>query len=380
LAVNTWFRGIGLERLPENARVILEGLLEDLRSRESVSGVGLFGSYSRGDSVLASDIDLLVVDKRDFDYEYVERAMLNNVFFDLDYMPEKWILNQMTPEIDQKLYEAEVLFDRKGSFTRAKSTISNIYWTPERTEIRTGDYILEADTYLSRGLSAMNKDDFQSARVNTVIALDAVMKILIDVNKQPFSNSHLVRAAESTTKKLGVSHVFEDYRDIAALNDVTRHKSENMLASLSEMWNETIGYVGASSPLVDTLHIRVKSNLSYYCKESFLKGLQARAYSLIKDSQYAEAAHYMSRTSASMLENYVWLLSSLEGSRFDFTDLFLRLKNSRTSPEGVYKKAVEVLGVDGVSAREANDGLRRTKEIILDVRQKRKQLIAALLT
>jgi predicted nucleotidyltransferase len=380
LAVNTWFRGIILERLPENARVILEGLLEDLRSRESVSGIGLFGSYSRGDSVLASDIDLLIVDKRDFDYEYVERAMLNNVFFDLDYVPEKWILNQMAPEIDHKLYEAEVLFDRKGILTRAKNTISNICWTPERAEIRTGDYVMEADTYLSRGLSAINKDDFQSACVNATIAFDAIMKILIDVNKQFFSNSHFVRAAESATKKLGVSQVYKDYLDVAVLNDVTRHKAENILASLSEMWNETIGYIEASSPLVETLHVRVKNNLSYYCKESFLKGLQARAYSLIKDGQYVEAAHYMSRTSASMLENYVWLLSSLEGSRFDFTDLFLRLKNSKTSPEGVYKKAVEALGVDGVSAQEANDGLRRTKEIILDVRQKRKQLIAALLT
>jgi predicted nucleotidyltransferase len=379
LAVNTWFRGIGLERLPENARVILEDLIEDLRSRDSVSGVGLFGSWSRGDSVPTSDVDLLVVDKRDFDYEYVERAMLDNTFFDLNYVPEKWILNQMAPEIDQKLYEAEILFDRKGNLTRAKNMITNMLWTPERAEIRTGDYVLEADTYLSRGLSALNKEDHQSACANAVIALDAVMKLLIDVNKQPFSNSHLVRAAESATKKLGVNQVYKDYLDVARLNDVTKRKAENMLASLSEMWNETIGYIGASSPLVETLHIRVRNSLSYYCKESFLKGLQARAYSLIKDSQFAEAAHYMHRTSASMLENYVWLLSSLEGSRFDFTDLFLRLKSSKTSPEGVYQKAVEVLGVEGVSDREANEALRRTKEIMLEIRLKRKQLIAAFL-
>ena len=94
-----------MERLPENARVILESLLEDLKSRESVSAVGLFGSYSRGDSVLSSDVDLLIVDKREFDYEYVERAMLEDVFFDLEYVPEKKILKQMAPELDHKMFE-----------------------------------------------------------------------------------------------------------------------------------------------------------------------------------------------------------------------------------------------------------------------------------
>ena len=48
-------------KLPKRIRDILDLLVSDLKSRESISGVGLFGSWSRGDAVLSSDIDLLVV-------------------------------------------------------------------------------------------------------------------------------------------------------------------------------------------------------------------------------------------------------------------------------------------------------------------------------
>ncbi len=112
--------GNGLERLPENSREVLERLLKDLETRESVVGVGLFGSWSRGDASLSSDVDLLIVDERDFSYEYVERAELENVFLDLDYVPTKWVLRQIPPEIDQKLFEAQVLFDRNGKFAVAE--------------------------------------------------------------------------------------------------------------------------------------------------------------------------------------------------------------------------------------------------------------------
>ena len=366
-----------MERLPENVQSVFEGILEDLRSRESVVGIGLFGSWVRGDAVPVSDVDLLVIDSRDFDYEYVERAEIDGVFLDLDYVPEKWILKQFPPEIDQKLDEVEILYDRDGKFARAKSLMSKMRWTAERVEIRTGDYLMEADTYLSRGISALNKDDFQSAKVNAAIGLDAIMKLLVEVNKQPFSNSHFIRTLESSTRKFGTTNLFEDYLELTMPAKLNRQNTEKKLASVSDMWNETIGFVKASSPLVETLHVRVRNDLNYYCKESFLKGLQARAISLIKDGLYFEAMHYMFRASISMLENYVWLLSNLEGGRFDYTDLFRRMKSSRVSPEGVYENAVEAFELREITRREAEETLRRTKQIVLGIRRKRNELIAA---
>ena len=72
-----------MKRLPGNIRDILASLMEDLKSRESVISVGLFGSWSRGEATSSSDVDLLVVDGRNLSYEYVERAEIESIFLSL---------------------------------------------------------------------------------------------------------------------------------------------------------------------------------------------------------------------------------------------------------------------------------------------------------
>jgi predicted nucleotidyltransferase len=374
--VNRVSRGYGLEKLPENAHNVLEQLLEDLQSRESVLGVGLFGSWSRGDASLSSDIDLLIVDGRDYEYEYVERAELENIFIDLDYVPSKWVLRQIPPEIDQKLFESQVLFDRNGRFVVAKNLMSKNYWTLERVEMRIGDYVMQADTYLSRIVSALNRNDFQSAKVSAVFSLAAVMRVLLEVARKPYSNSRFLRMLESTTIRLGKSELYEEYLDLAGLNGLNRQSAEGVLGSVSDMWQQVIDFVEANSPKIENIHIRVKNDLNYYCKENFLKGMQTRANTLINDSLYEEAAHYLFRASISMLENYVWLLSALEGTRFDYTYLFQRLKNSSLSPPSVYERVVDAFDLKDVSQSEAEKAQKKAKEIVLGIRQKRKEFAA----
>jgi len=369
-----------LERSLEDIRVVLEGLVEDLTAREEISGIGLFGSWSRGDAVAGSDVDLLVVDAKDFDYEYVQRARIENIFLDLDHIPEKWIHERVPPEVDQKLFETEVLYDRDGTLQQAKDLISNIYLKPARVEIRTGNYLMEADTYLSRGFSAYNKDDFQSAKVNGVIGLDAIMKILIEVNRLPISNSRFVRAVESSTKRFGAPQLYDEYVKIAGLSKLPRERAEGMLDSVLVMWKEASEFFEANSASVERLHVRVMKDLSYYCRDSFVRGLAARASSLVNDGLFAEAAHYMFRSSVSMLENFVWLVSALEGTRLDYTALFQNLKESKVLPKRVYEGAVEAFGIEEVSGRDVEESLGRIREIILGIRQKRKELIVGLLS
>jgi len=362
-----------LERLPENSRSVLERLLKDLESRESVVGVGLFGSWSRGDASLSSDVDLLVVDGRDFEYEYVERAEIENVFLDLDYVPSKWVLKQIPSEIDQKLFESQVLFDRNGRFAVAKELMSKNYWTLERAEMRIGDFIVQADTYLSRIVSALNRDDFQSAKVSAVFGLTAAMRVLLEVARKPYSNSRFLRMLESTTIRLGKSELYEEYVDLSGLSRLNRQNAEGILDSVSEIWQQVINFVQANSSKIENIHVRVKNELNYYCKENFLKGMQARAQTLINESLYEEAAHYLFRASIGMLENYVWLLSSLEGTRFDYTYLFQRLKTSSLSAPSIYQKAVDAFNLADVSQNEAEEAQKKAKEIVSAVRKKRRE-------
>lgn len=366
-----------MERLPENSREVLEGLLKDLESRESVAGVGLFGSWSRGDASLSSDVDLFIVDGRDLSYEYVERVELEDVFLDLDYVPAKWVLRQIPPEIDQKLFEAQVLFDRSGKFAVAKSLTAKNYYSIERAEMRIADYLMQADTYLSRVTAALNRSDFQSAKVSAVFSLASVMRIFLEVARKPYSNSRYLRMLESATIRLGRNEFYEDYLEMAGLDRLNRQDADGVLSSVSDMWQNVVDFVEDNSKKVESIHVKVKNDLNYYCRDSFLKGMQTRASTLINDSLYEEAAHYLFRASISMLENYVWLLSTLEGERFDFTYLFRRLKSSSLSNSDIYQRLVDAFDFGDVSQSEAEAAFKKAKDIVLDIRKNRTDYVAS---
>ncbi len=367
-----------MEGLPENIRRIITGLLEDLRSRGSVISIGLFGSWSRGEATQSSDVDLLVVDGRNLSYEYVERAEIDGVFLDLNYVPEKWVLREFPPEIDQKIYESEILYDSNGTLERAKNTMQKIMWLPERVEIRTGSYLVKADTLLSRGLSAYGREDYQSAKLNAALGLETMMRIMIEVNRTPFSNSHYMRALEASAKKLNLKEFYNEYLEIAGLSGVDRKNVEGIFKAFVDMWSVIIDFVEFNSPIVKNLHEEVVNNLNFYCKRSFLRGITARTRSLLQEGFFVEAAHYMLRSSVSMLENYAWLLAKIEGTRFDYTSLVGHLKNSKVSPAAVYDNAVEVLMVKDVSPQDAQAFLEKTRDMILNLRKKRKELIAGM--
>jgi len=369
-----------LERLPENVRGVLMGLTEDLKSRRSVISIGLFGSWSRGDAASSSDVDLLIVDGRNLGYEYVERAEINGTFLDLDYVPEKWVLRDFPPEIDQKVYEAEVLFDSNGVLERAKSTMQKIMWLPERVEIRTGDHLVKADTLLSRGLSAYGREDYQSAKIHAMLGLETILKILIEISKLPISNSHYVRALEASTRNLDLGELYEEYLEITGLSEVNRKYAESIFKAFVDMWSSVINIVEANSLAVKRLHEEIVNHLNFYCKPSFLRGITLRTRSLLQEGLFIEAAHYMLRASVDMLENYAWLLASIEGTRFDYVSLVRHLKSSDVFPSMVYENALEVLMVKDVSLEDTHRSLERAREIILDIRRKRKELVAQMST
>ncbi len=364
-------------KLPEKARDVVQRVVEDLKSRESVSGVGLFGSWTRGDADPSSDVDLLVVDSRDFEYAYVERAEIDSCLLDLDHVPEKWVLKSIPPEIDQKLFEVQVLYDRKGTLKRAKDLMTTNFWQPERVDIRTEAYLINADTYLTRARAAYSKEDFQSTKVYAALSIESLMKILIELNRMPVSNSRYMTAVEDSAKRLDMQGLYETYAKIAGFAGLDRTKASATLNSFSGLWRRTVNFIESNSSTVKMMHVKVRNNLSYFGKESFLKGLLIRTKTLFEDGLFAEAAHYMTRTSADLLENYAWMVSTMEGVRFDYSSLFQRLRDSKTSPQEIYDRAAETFSVKSVTGQEAEEAMNKAKEATFHIRQKRRELITS---
>jgi len=365
----------GLVRLPEKIRGVLEKLVRDLSQRETVLGVGLFGSWSRGDAAVSSDVDLLVVDKQNRPCEFVERLELGDILIDLNYVPLKWVSGPIPPEIDQKFFETQVLYDRDWSLTNAKDWMVKAFRKPERVNIRSEVYLVDADVYLSRAASACARGDFQSAVVFASVGLESLLKTLIEVGFLPVSNSHFVRALDESCRKLGFQWVFDSFMKVSMWGGVGYREADRRLNLFRAVWSDVSSFMKDHASALDSAHFRVRSRLNYYGRPAFLWGMLARGQAIVNSGAYAEACHYVSRTLVDALENYAYLVSVAVGERLDYTTLFRSLKGLRGTPPRVYEAAVEAFDVRDVTRKKAEETVRLAKETLLGLRAQRRDLI-----
>lgn len=369
---------MNLPRLHEKIRLILERIVRSLSRKETVSGVGLFGSRSRGNAVSSSDVDLLVISERNFNYEYLDRLKCDDLFVDLNYIPKKWLRGPIPPEIDQKLYEVVVLYDRDWLLTNTKEWMSQAYLKLGRVNVRTEAHLVESDIYLSRAASAYARRDFQSTCVFASMGLESILKILVEVSLLPISNSHFIEALEKSANDLGHPKFFAAYLAASQLYSLSRSDAERKLDLFRATWEHVAPFMKDNASVLDSLHFKVKSTLKYYGKPEFLQGMIARSQEIIDADLYTEASHYVLHVMVDLLENYAWLVSALEGVKLDYTTLFRSLRGLKETPTRIYEMAVEAFDVGDISQKEAEGTLKLVKETVLNVRRQRKDLINSL--
>lgn len=361
-------------QLPEKMRKTLERLVNDLKSRVDVYGVGLYGSWSRGDAATSSDVDLFVLNKSDLGYEYVERLEKSGLFIDLDFVPRKWFYGPIPPETDQKLQEMQILYDRDWLLTNTKLMMAKSYSTPERVDIRTEDHILSSDIYLSRATSAFSREDYLSAYIFTTVSLENTLRILAEIAMESFSNSHFTERMEHAAVKLGMHEMFQRYLEISKLNEADDSGIRNKLRLFEATWEEINITAKRSLNKATTTHFKVLTNLNYYLNPAFLQGVMTRTASIVDDRQTIEASHYLNNILLDIVENYVWLRSSSSNIRIDYTTLMRSLRTLEQKNPKTYDQIAALISPRNIGRTEANDAIRKTREIALNIRKNRRIL------
>ncbi len=356
-------------------RRTLEKIVREMRVQENVYGVGLFGSWSRGDAATSSDIDLLILDKSNFNHEFVERTEINGLLIDFDHIPKGWIQNPIPPELDQKIYEMHILYDRDWSLTNMKLLMAKSYSTPKRVEIRTEAHIIESDVYLSRATSAFSREDFKSAKLFAVIALENILKILTEITLEPFSNSRFIQKLEESTEKLGMQNLFNDYLEITELNKADCSNVEDNLRLFKMIWDETSFTVKQNLQAFNSSHFRTKKKLTYYLNPAFLQGTIIRMKSLTNSEKTIEATHYLNNILIDLIENYAWLKASINNIKIGYTTLIRSLEKLEEKNPKNYKHITNFLNLSSVNRHNASNTIEKTRNIILKTRKERKTLI-----
>ena len=363
-----------MAQLPESIRGPLEKFIRRLSTKEMVSGIGLFGSWSRGDATSSSDLDLLIVDKRNFNCEHVDRLNLKGTLIDLNYIPRKWLIAQSPLEIDQKLYETYVLYDQDWALANTKDWLARIYRTPYRIDLRTECYVVESDILLSKAFSAYIRGDFQSACIFAGMAVESILKVLMEVNFVPISNSHFVELLEESTDRLGMPHTFSSFLTVARLSEANQDAAERKLKLFEGFWNEFSSGIRRHTSVTDSLHLKVKTKLKYYGTPDFLQGTITRARDIVNEERYTEASHYLLSSILSMLESYVSFISAVKETKFSCATILSVLRSLEESAQ-MCESVVEAFDLGDVDREATGELLRLARDLIHDVRRRRKALI-----
>lgn len=362
-------------RLPEKIRRGLEKTVKEMMLREDVYGIGLFGSWSRGDATPTSDIDLLIIVKSNLPHEYVERTTVNGVMIDFEFIPKKWIQGPMPTELDQKLYEVQIFYDRDWSLTNTKLLMVKSYSSPERVDMRTRAHIIEADIYLSRATSAFSKEDYMSAQLFATVATEKILRIPLEIAHEPFSNSHFIEKLENATKKLGIIEFFNDYLEMARLNIADKVSAEERMKLFKKLWDEMNFTLKQKTQILEKMHFKVKTSLKYYFNPAFLQGAILRTASIIEGKKFAEATHYLNSMFMNMLESYVWLKATAEKQKIDLTSLIRSVENFEKANPKNYKNIVKFLELHSSEKDKAAEAIEKAKGSIVKLRRERKRLI-----
>lgn len=362
-------------KLPERIRRTLERLVNQLKLRENVYGIGLFGSWSRGDADPSSDVDLLILDKGSFSDEYVERVEAGGLMIDLNHVPKAWLRSLIPPSLDQKLYEAQIVYDRDWSLTNTKLLMTKSYGSPERVDIRTEAHVIDSDVYLSRATSAFSRKDYRSAHVFATVALESILKVLIDIALETFSNSHLLEAFQTSATKLDRLDDFNEYLAISRLNKTDELSVKEKTRLFKLIWVEMNATARRHSRELESSHFKVKTRLNYYLNPAFLQGALARTDSLINSEKTREASHYLNTMLLDIVENYFWVKSSIEKVRVDLSTIICSLEILESKNPHSLNQIVDFFSLGDVGKPEAASAIEKTRRVSCGIRKDRKVLI-----
>jgi len=357
---------------PEKLRRVLERTVKELAARRNVYGVGLFGSWGRGDEEASSDVDLFILDKEDFAYEYVERVEKGGFLIDLNHVPRRWIQGPIPPEIDQKLFEMQVLYDRDWALTNTKLLMAKSYSSPERVDIRTDAHVVESDIYLSRATSALARHDFRSSHLFATVAFENALKVLVEIALQPFSNSRFMEKAESSGAKLGMNGLFGEYVEMAGFGRVDNVQARDRVRLFKNVWDDINAVAKENLQTLESAHFKVRTRLSYYLNAGFLLGVVKRADAMIEAERTVEVGHYLAGIVLDFVENYTWLKSLIEEVKIDYTTLIRSLEGLEGENSALYRNITTILGLDAIDRIVAIKEMDKTRERMLMVRRDRK--------
>lgn len=360
--------------LPKGIRSTFDMFVEDVAKQATVSSIGLFGSWSRYDASAASDYDVLVVDRRGFDYELHEIVEYRGLMMDITRIPKKWVDRVVSTDVDHMLNETIILYDPSGMLKRAKDWVEAHYRNPGRIEVRTEQQLANADTYLSRASASMTRGDLETASLFSDTSLMPIARIIMDVADIPITRGAFIWNLRRACEKIDMIGIYKVIINNTRLAGLDKADVSSYLDLFEGVWRKISLYMADNQEVIEGLHDKLKDEIKYLTDPTLLKGVFTRSEEMLDENNFIEAAHYMRSWLQSLLEDYAWLISAKQGAKFDYTSLFKTIRLYE-GPAGIYDIAAEVFNVKNIEGNAVRQEIETARSVIAHSRKKRRELI-----
>ncbi len=363
--------------LPKGISSTFNRFVEDLAKQATVSSIGLFGSWSRYDASPASDYDVLVVDRREFDYELHERVEYDGLLMDISRIPRKWVAEVISPVVDHMLHETIILYDPSGMLKRARDWVEGNYRTPGRVEVRTEQYLSSADTYLSRATAAMTRGDLETASLFSDMSLTPIAHIIMDIAGIPITRGAFVWNLRRACQKIDMIGIYKVILSNTRLGGLEKADVSSYLDRFESVWRRISQYMADNREVVEGLHEMLRDEINYLTDPTVLKGVFVRVEEMLDENNFIEAANYMRGWLLPLLQDYAWLISAKQGAKFDYTALFKTI-SLYEGPAGIYDGATEIFNLRNLERNAVRQEIESARSIIAYIRKKRREMIDGL--
>jgi hypothetical protein len=358
-----------MEALPGSIRGVFSMLVEGLAGDPGVQALGLFGSWVRGEATVSSDFDLLVVEGSGLDYEYSEVEVRDGLVVDLHRVPLGWVQEPVSPLLDYRLHETLVLHDPGGVLGAARGFLERVYMSPRRVEVRTDGLLATSEMHLSRASAAFSRRDPETASAYVGAGLMSAVAVLLDIAGVPVTRRAFVWNLRRSCVKLGMEDVYRDFLSMSGVSGVEPDMVSDALGGFEATWGCVSSFVSEHGGVLGSLHGKVRREVEYLTSGPVLEGLVGRAREMLSVGNCVEALVFLRGWMLPLLEGYAWVVSAVEGEKYDYTSLF------KVVGGDVREGALGVLGLSGVTLRAAGDALVATRRLVGDLRLDRRRLV-----
>lgn len=207
------------------------------------------------------------------------------------------------------------------------------------------------------------------------MALENILKVLVEIALQPFSNSRFIETTGNSSAKLGMHSLFDEYIEMAGFSRVDNLHAKDRLRLFRTIWDEINAIAKQNLRALESIHFKVRTRLNYYLNAAFLQGVVMRSTAIIEAEKTIEAAHYLKNILLDIIENYVWLKSSIDKVKTDYTTLIRSLERLEGENSTNYRNITTFLGLRTTDRATAAREIDKTRKAMLRLRRDRKVLI-----